>query len=751
LRYPLPVVAALLALTASLAPLSLAEEDAAWPRTIDTERGSILIYQPQFETFEGDTLTGRTAFSVTAKGADEPVFGVTWFSARVQTDRDTRTVHVLKTEITRVRFPNATEEQEQQFKELVESRAKTANLDMSLDRLLTSLAIVERETQAAQGLNFDPPVILYTEQPSVLITIDGEPSYRDAGENLERVVNSPFLIIHDTKKNRFYLDGGVAWYVADSIEGPWKYDKKPPKKVANLRPAEAQKAAEKESTKTSDQKSVVIMVATTPTELLVSDGVANYAPITGTDLLYMTNTEASIFTAIEQQRQFVVLSGRWYSSKGLDGPWSYVAPDDLPDDFAKIPPDSAMAEVLVYVPGTVEADDAAMDAQIPQTAALKRETVKLDISYDGTPEFKVMEGTQIEYAVNTGSAVLRVDGRYYACDQGAWYIAEGPTGPWMVSDHRPDGVDSIPPTNPHYNVKYVYVYSSTPEVVYVGYTPGYTGSYIYGGCVVYGTGWYYSGWYGPYSYPRPSTWGFRVSYNPYYGWSFGLSWSNGPFTIHFGRGGYGGYGRYGGYWGARGYYGRPPGYRPGRPGYRPPAYRPGNPGNLPSTRPGGPSTMPVQGGGRDNMYNRPENRERVASQPSNREQSSKNVANNRQNNVYSDRDGNVYRRNENGSWDQRSKDGWTPSDRSKSGQAPATSDRSRPSTSDNRAKPSSPSTANRSQPSTSNRSGSGGYSGASRDYNSRQRGNSRTGSYNRTRSSPSRSTGGSRGGGGRRR
>ena len=90
----------------------------------------------------------------------------------------------------------------------------------------------------------------------------------------------------------------------------------------------------------------------------------------------------------------------------------------------------------------------------------------------------------------------------------------------------------------------------TPDVVYVGYTPGYTGSYVSHGCVVYGTGWWYRPWWGHYYYPRPSTWGFHVRWNPWWGWSFGLSYTSGPFRFSIGWGGYGGYPRYGGWWGS---------------------------------------------------------------------------------------------------------------------------------------------------------------------------------------------------------
>ena len=67
------------------------------------------------------------------------------------------------------------------------------------------------------------------------------------------------------------------------------------------------------------------------------------------------------------------------------------------------------------------------------------------------------------------------------------------------------------------------MYESTPQVVYVGYTPGYVYSYPWYGVPVYGTGWYYPPYVTPYAYyPRPVTYGMHVSYNPYTGWGFGV-------------------------------------------------------------------------------------------------------------------------------------------------------------------------------------------------------------------------------------
>lgn len=132
--------------------------------------------------------------------------------------------------------------------------------------------------------------------------------------------------------------------------------------------------------------------------------------------------------------------------------------------------------------------------------------------------------------MNSDQQVLLSVGRYFACVDAVWYVADKPKGPWSVAIERPAGVDQIPPESPVYNVKYVYIYDVQPGVVYVRYLPGYTGTYIYHSTIVYGTGYYYHPWYHHY-YPRRSTWNFAVRYSPWGGWSFGIGYSTGPFYL----------------------------------------------------------------------------------------------------------------------------------------------------------------------------------------------------------------------------
>jgi hypothetical protein len=474
------------------------------------------------------------------------------------------------------------------------------------------------------------------------------------------------------------------------------------------------------------------MVVTAPTELIVSDGDPKYSPISGTDLLYMSNTESAVIMDIESQQYYLVLSGRWFASKSLkNGPWVWVPADELPADFTEIPVDSDVGGVRTFVAGTDEAKDAVLDNSIPQTSAVKR-TETLTVTYDGDPKFEPIEDTEMKFAVNTSYSVIQAEDRYYACHEAVWFVSNSPLGPWAVADEIPAAIYTIPPDSPVYNTRYVYVYESTPEVVYVGYTPGYTGSYVYHTTVVYGTGWYYPGWYGRYYYPRPRTWGFSVRYNPWYGWSFGLSWSNGPFTFSIGFGGHGGW------WGPRGYgHGYHRGYRHGyHHGYRQGAragYRAGQ-----------------RQAHRDNIYNRPDNRKRNADRPSASSRPSAGTAAGKPNNVYTDKNGNVYRRGDDG-WQQRDGNDWKKTDGVPgAGDRPSTAEQrpstgaARPSTGTRERPSSSPGSGSTAKPSTGNRA-----SGLDRDYQARQRGASRTNNYNRSRSaSPSR---GSRGGGGRRR
>jgi hypothetical protein len=533
-----------------------------WPKLINTSNGTqIKVYEPEPESFKGNTLMFRSAISILGSGSNDPVFGAFWGTAKVETDRDNRTLTINSLDVTSIRIP-AIEGQDtiDYIDDALESKFPGAAGPISLDAIVATLNQNQQETKISQGISNKPPKVIFVTQPSMLVLIDGEPRLQNNKDlKLDMVVNTPFTIVKNND-GQFYLYGAKHWYVANGATGPYTYTNgQVPDNihnVENLINSKTQQNNNADNSKAAASNVVPnIIVSTTPTELIQSNGEPNFTPIQGTNLLYVSNSDNDIFMDENSQQYFVLISGRWFQTKNLNSDsWNFIPADQLPGDFAKIPPGSPKDNVLASVAGTDAAKDAVMDAEIPQTAKVDRNTTTTEVTYDGRPKFTDIEGTNLQYAVNTSSTVLRNggDGRFYVVDNGVWFVSDNASGPWAVSTVRPVDVDLIPPNYPVYNAKFVNIYDVDPNYVYSGYTPGYLNSYVYGPTVVYGTGFYYAPWYGAYYYPRPWSWGFNFCYTPYFGWGFGWGYSPFWFSVGFGFGyGYGyGYGYHGcGWWG----------------------------------------------------------------------------------------------------------------------------------------------------------------------------------------------------------
>jgi hypothetical protein len=644
---------ALVLVLALLAPLAVhAADEQEWPREMQTPKGTVTMYQPQIDSYDGVHMTARAAVSVAgAAGQTQPVFGAVWLDGRTETDRDARTVEIVDITIPNVRFPDANDAQAEQLAAFVQAEMATWELIYPLDQFVAELDD-GTESLSTPDLNHEPPVIIYRQKPALLVTIDGEPVVQKMNEagaaNLERVVNTPFLIVRETGAAQFYLSTGDRWYAAAGVTGPWT-----PTTAVSASITSAFASGDEEPAATGPAPEIV--VATVPTELVVSDGPPKWAAVEGMELLFMDNTDSNVFLDIKSQYYYIVLAGRWYRAAAVQGAlaWMHVPNDELPAGFGHIPEDSVNGDVLAHVSGTDAAREAALDNAIPQTAAVTRGAHELNVEYDGKPQFEPVAAVQdLDYAVNTPDSVFRINGQYYICEDGVWYIGVTAEGPWQVAATVPPNIYEIPPSSPHYNVTYVRVYDVTPEVVYVGYTPGYVGSYYYHGAVVWGSGWYYRPWWGTYYYPRPVTYGYRVHYYPYGGWSYGVAFYHGPYRSGVVWGG-----RYG-WFGVAGYHPRPALYV----GY---GYRKTNininRGDININRPGiGGAGRPVNLPARGNIYARNQNRDRVVTRPRTGDRKRPTAALERRNNILTDPNGNVYRRGENGNWERRKDGQWQP-------------------------------------------------------------------------------------------
>lgn len=577
-----------------------------WPMVIEAEGYTTTIYTPQPESYKDGRFIARAAVSVKASTEKNPVFGAIWASGFLEVDRTTRMGQLKQFAVTDVRFPSVSDTAKvRRFKEFLTAEIPKHTAPVSIDLIVAAL---ESDVQQDGDYRSDPPEIIYRDKPSLLLYIDGEPIYDPVpSTGYERVLNCALVLVK-AKTGTHYLYASPSWYTAPAAKGPYQAATSVPQdlqrvsqKVDSAMKANGEYAA-------PDGKVPEVIVRTAPSELIQTDGAADMKPVSGTNLLSARNAGTPIFLDLASQQYYVLLSGRWYTSGDLTkGPWRYVKGSDLPTDFAKIREGSEEDEVLASIPGTKAATEASRDAMIPQTASVDRKNVSLEVTYKGDPEWKKVDGTNMSYAINASTTVLKVGDHYHVCDNAVWYDGPSPAGPWSVSTDVPEAVKSIEPSSPVYNVKYVEVYDSTPDVVYVGYTPGYTGSYVYGGTVIYGTGWYYPPPPPIYYYPRPCTWGFSVHYNPWTGWSMGIHYSAGWFLFSA----YGGWGypyHCGGWWG-------PPMYHPHYPPHHPPG---GYYGHRPPY--GGGNTINIDndiniGNGNRNIYDRPERPGVKPSQP----------------------------------------------------------------------------------------------------------------------------------------
>jgi len=503
--------------------------DEGWPRRFALGANSAAVYQPQIEEWSGNSLSARAAIAITETPNKQPLYGVLWFSARAEIDKVNRLVTLSDFKVKKISLPMAGDKAVA-FEAAFQARADKQVNVIALDRLLADMAINHATTNtAAYEVKNDPPQILFSTRPALLVLVDGAPVFRPVKDtNIERVINTRVLIVR--AEGKFYLRLMDGWLESQNLNGPWVIAGQTPNDLKKA--LDAAIASKQVDLLDSSNRSLAdairqnaapaIYVSTQPAELLQTQGEPQVASIEGTDLIYVTNTENNIFVHTPSQEHYILLSGRWFKSQSMLGPWQYVSGEKLPADFSQIPTTHAKAAVLVSVPGTPQAKEALIANAIPQTATITRSAASLDVNFDGSPQFKPIESTTLSYATNTSTPVIRVDARsYYAVQNGVWFVATSAVGPWIVATSVPVSIYKIPVSSPLHYVTYVKVYGSTPEVVYVGYTPGYYGTVVTSSSVVvYGAGWYYPAYAGAYWYGWPYTYGYGASFT----WGVTTGW-----------------------------------------------------------------------------------------------------------------------------------------------------------------------------------------------------------------------------------
>lgn len=543
-----------------------------WPRSFTKAKSTVLLYQPQVDAWKDHAkIRFRAAVAVTPSGG-KTHYGVLAVEADTLIDENARTVLMTNMDVA-ARFPGIPDAQAEPLKALVKELLPGMNyLDVSLDHVLADMHGTT-EVKKVDGLNLQPPPIFFSDAPAILVIYLGQPQFKPVPDTqLMFAVNTNWVVLMDTTSSQYYLLDGDSWLTSpDPLAGPWTAAATLPDTITTGLPASGNWAdVRKHIPGTQPTQVPRVITSIDPAELIVTNGPAEYTPIAGTRLMYVSNPVLPVFLDLIDNTTYYLASGRWFSAQSLEGPWS-AASTTLPAEFAKIPESSPMAFVLASVPGTQEAQDAALLATVPHKATINIATATVTVTYEGTPKFVTIQGTAMTYAVNTPYQVLAVDGRYYCCYLGVWFTAASSGGPWAVCTSVPAVIYTIPPSSPLYNVTYVQVYSSTPTTVVVGYTAGYSGEYVAAtGALMFGAGMLTGAllasnncWYGCppcyYSYGCCAhySYGYGCYYRgggSYYGPHGGCGWgaTYNPSTGTYARGGYA-YGPDGAHWGAQAY------------------------------------------------------------------------------------------------------------------------------------------------------------------------------------------------------
>ena len=337
-----------------------------WPRSFTLADATLRVYQPQVEKWEGNRLDFRAAVEATPSGGGTGSFGVIWGTARTEVNRAARLVTLEDLQLTRSNFPTLTDNGAAYRNALAQQFSGVART-IALDRLQASLAASGTVHAAGVPVRNDPPRIIVSNSPAILIPVSGQPVVKEVPDSrFERVINTRALILRTRLDNTWYLHVYDGWLSASSIMGPWSLAADTPFHIGDV----ADKLAKNGEADLLDGGAAqpkpalangvpTIYVSEISAELIVFKGQPNFQPVSNTGLLWATNTTADVFVDTSNNLFYALISGRWFSTPDLNnGPWRYVASNALPSDFKRIPADSKAGVVLASVTGTPQAKEA---------------------------------------------------------------------------------------------------------------------------------------------------------------------------------------------------------------------------------------------------------------------------------------------------------------------------------------------------------------------------------------------------------
>ncbi len=180
-----------------------------------------------------------------------------------------------------------------------------------------------------------------------------------------------------------------------------------------------------------------IFYSDVPAVLVNFTGQPATQPIAGTKLRFAVNTNWTVIAVEGEVGAYLLINDGWvHARKPAKGPWTAV--DKLPDDFMLLPDDESWKDVRANIPGKKL-------ESIPKVFVSLRPAEMIET--DGAPSKEPIDGTQIEWVVNTDSDLFWHTGEkaWFFLVAGRWFKTDDlKTGRWTGVDDPPADFAKIP-------------------------------------------------------------------------------------------------------------------------------------------------------------------------------------------------------------------------------------------------------------------------------------------------------------------
>ncbi len=372
-------------------PTAIAAMD-AWPVSIVTAKGKLIVYEPQAEYLNGNKLSFKAAFSIQIDTQSNFIFGGLTATTRILTNRGKRLIvfdSLTKVEIRIVDSLNT--DTLKALESFLSKEISKQKFFISMDRIIVSLkrfpgnysakynhsiskilyaqqpsllAMTESQydsilkTAAKSEEGWTSPQIIVSTAPAALIQTVGEARFRSIpNTDLEYATNTADPIFRDKRSEKYFTLISGRWFTSSYLEKSWKY-----LSAANLPPDFKNipygiecdyvlanipgTRANKEAIADAQMPQTAIVDKKLSTQISF-DGEPVFKAISGTQLEYALNTPYPVFRS-NKQHYYAVDGGIWFTALSANGPWKVAV--SAPTEIEKIPADIPVYNAkFVYV------------------------------------------------------------------------------------------------------------------------------------------------------------------------------------------------------------------------------------------------------------------------------------------------------------------------------------------------------------------------------------------------------------------